>query len=375
MTHRSRFLHRLKQLPTGARETLAATRLDLLHQGPWPAWLDHDLVQEAAEGMAEARGEADVRRRAWARLVAAGHGPWAETTLASIGKGLSWRLTPKSPDGMAFLHALAGLLIQAGPARVVDGQWDALDLPFLPSPNATLLDLWACPVHQGGDLDTLGNLVLRLEQGGMAHAAISETKVHLRNAPFPADGPLATDLWTIALLDAANGSSTGWAAGRWLDGVRTTPLAGLLTTYGRGGAASDMVDAMRTMDRLLNEVLSIGGTLRVQIFGAGERWSSYHIAADGAFEGDDPGHPWIAHTFKGALLEAMVEGGALIVDKIGALVVDGQSVRETCTAQLAEGILTWLDAPTCRQMFLTDHATGAALAPEPGRVYRAGPGI
>jgi hypothetical protein len=375
MTLRSRFLHRVKRLPTGPREVLAGTRLDLLEQGAWPAWLDRDMVMESVNAATETRHEAGVRRDAVARLERAGHWDWAQATLGSIAQGLAWRLQPNSPDHMAFLHALTGLLIQAQVGRAMDGRWDMLDLPFVPAPDSTLLELWNCPIHRGEGAGSLGHFVLQLEKGGMAHAVLSETKIHLRGAPFPEEGPLATDLWTIALLDAGAGETTGWGQGAWIEGVHTLPLQRLLGTYGRGDAASALVKAMHAMEAALEEVLSIGGHLFVQVFGSADTPSSYRIAPDGAWLGDDEAHPWAEHAFKGAIVDGLIDGGALLVDKLVGMQVDGQWVRETCAAQLAAGVLTWLDADTCRRMFHTDHATGAPLPPIPGRIYRSGPGI
>lgn len=375
MTLRHRFLHTLKNLPQGERETRAATRLDLLRTGPWPAWLDRDEVEDLAAAQDTARHERGVRRQAWGRLEAAGHGAWATTALAAIGQGLTWRLQPQSPDAMAFLHALCGLLTQVHVACVRDERWDPLDLAFVPSLGDTLLDLWECPVHHNGSMGTLGHFVLQLEKGGMAHAVISETQAHLKGAPFAAEDPLATDLWTVALLDAAHGTTTGWAPARWLEEARTLPLPKLLGTYGRGGAMADIVHAMESMDRVMDELDSIGGTRKIQIFGEDGRSSAYLMEPDGYIPGDDPDHPWANLALRGALVDAFVEGAALMVDKLGTMVVEGHPVRETCVAQIADGTLTWFDAASCRQAFLTDHATGKPLPPEPGRIYRDGPGV
>lgn len=373
-TARHLLLRRLKQMDADEAVAHAAARFDLLDQGPWPSWLDREAVEEHRAALDEIQARREAQRAAKHRLQQAGLWEAYTQALHEALPVLTWRLQPDSPDAMATYKLIADTLGATKTARVQDGAFMELDFPLVPTPDSTLAELAACPVHLGGLTGPLWGSLLALESGAVAHVVRDEMLRRFAPNLLPPDmrDPHHQDAFVLTLAAVHEGTIGGWGPGAWISTIQWLPIRKLLVTFGYSKAALGLQHAMTALQRVLADLDGIGGRQRIQIWKEGHA-SGFLRDPDGRLLGDDPHHPWAQLALQGAIIDGMAMGNALMVDKLSATFVDGQRVRETYAAKLGNGELDWLSADACRDVFTYSRQTGERLPPQPGRVYRGGP--
>lgn len=373
-TPRHLLLARLKQMDADEAVAHAAARFELLDQGPWPSWIDRDAVEEHRAALDEIAARREAQRAARQRLQKAGLWEAFEQALSEALPILTWRLQPDSPDALATYRLLADTLGHTKTARVQDGAFVEMPFPLVPTPDATLAELAACPVHMAGQTGPLWHTLMALESGAVAQVVRDEMlrRFALDKLPSDARHPHHQDAWILALAAVHEGTIGGWGPGAWLSTIQWTPLRKLLVTFGHSKEALGLQHAMTALQRALADLDTIGGRQRIQIW-KGAQATGFMREPEGRLLGDDPHHPWADLALQGALIDGMVAGNALMVDKISPTFVDGQRVRETYAAKLGQGELAWLSADACRDAFTYSRQTGERLPPQTGRVYRGGP--
>jgi len=370
---RTRLLRRLRAAGPENAPLLAAVRLALLDTARRPTWLDTDTVQEARDEYTRVLDAHHTALDAAGWLRQRGLLDSARAMLTQARPTLAWRMGANSPDALMFRGVVVDVVGSARAVRApAQDEWTPLSVIVIPSPTATLRDLWETPIGTFTGAEQVGEVLRMLEEQGQLHTVRQELLLRAAGAiPPDARHPafqalLAWAMWALQEEGVVQ-------EGGWIAPILHTPLATLVGTYGDAAAATGLRAAMRAVSGVEADLAEIGGNRQITLWTDTEKNAQFVLEADGRMPGDNPHAPWAALTLRSLLGEAMVVGGGIIVERARPMQIDGQHARETFVARLEDGEPRWLDARAAAAAFSHDSTTGLALPHIPGRVYRSGP--
>lgn len=371
---RQRLLHHLRQQDVDTRPALGAARAALLRSAPLPRWIDQEALDEHAQ---------DHTRQVQARHGALQAAHWlrrhglteaAHQALNTATQALGWRMAPDSPDALQFRGAVTDILsaARAVKADTTDTPWSVLALAIVPDPEQNLADLWDTPLEAHGRTDTTGGMVADLEDGAQTYTLVQELLLACPPG-IPADARTPAFQALACWARWVTEEQGLLRPGHWVAPILHTPIQRLMGVYGNGHAATGMRAAMAAVAGLLEDIDTIGGARRVYLWHDNGHNAAFSLTPKGAILGDNPHAPWAALTMRSALGLALLEGGAIFVERQRALSVEGQPSCEIFAGRLEEGSVDWFNARACAAIFAYDYTTGHRLPHQPGRVYRSGP--